>query len=136
MSSSYLNASAHDNLDALIHLAIDSQQSVLDRFADLDLRFRALFNEEVRLARAVAAVEARTLHGPMPPQYFVSAYGKTHRPLDPFYTELPPHSWKARCGWTFGLSNFDRVRQRPPGLICADCFRLEVDIEPAEGDDS
>ena len=50
--------------------------------------------------------------------------GKLHKTLP--YSGEPPPQWKAVCGWTYGFSRYERLREKPINWpeqrICTSCF--------------
>ena len=61
------------------------------------------------------------------PKYIISdKYQKWH--VVPQFTDVPTKLWKARCGWKYGCSKFERRTKIPavwkPDEKCPRCFDL------------
>ena len=53
-----------------------------------------------------------------------------------FELDNPPNTWRTRCGWSYGLTNFIRLSEIPAGgRKCHKCFALSRSMDQQSSDD-
>lgn len=90
------------------------------------------------LSALQAQIDAIQLAIQRPPQAFVARHrGKVLHigMMEELHT--PPHSWKTRCGWSYGLTNFIRLSEVHVGARkCQKCFDLADERDSDSESDS
>ena len=73
-----------------------------------------------------------------PTQAFVARYRSKVLHLGSlFELDNPPNTWRTRCGWSYGLTNFIRLSEIPAagGRKCHKCFALSRSLNQPSSDD-
>ena len=126
VTSTYRRAQASSDLETALEQCCSNAERIKGIVDGLSAESAAHFEEELNLKKSLSNVQEQLSRFTSPP-YICSKLQKVHVAACKHYMQTPAFMWRAKCGWTFGLSPHTLFSELPADRSkCSSCFCDEV----------